>query len=116
MWPPLPVPGLKLGLANIAVLIALVSLGPARAVAVSVGRVFIVALATGTIGGPVFALSLAGAMASLGTMSLLRRFGPLFSVVGWAVAGAAAHCLAQLGSRCLSESSPRFALAPLSSA
>ncbi len=115
MWPPLPVPGLKLGLANIAVIIALVSLGPARAAAVSFGRVLVVALASGTVGGPVFAMSLAGAAASLAVMVALRRFGPLFSVVGWAVAGSAVHCLAQLGvSAVFVGSTAPLALAPLS--
>ncbi len=47
LLPALPVPGLKLGLANVAVVIALAVLGPARAAVVSVGRVFLVALATG---------------------------------------------------------------------
>ncbi len=96
LWPPLPVPGLKLGLANIAVIVALVHLGPARAAAVSLGRVFVVALASGTLAGPVFAMSVAGAVASLAVMVVLQRFGPTFSVLGWAVAGSAAHCLAQL--------------------
>ena len=115
MWPPLLVPGLKLGLANIAVIIALVSLGPARAAAVSIGRVFVVALASGTVGGPVFAMSLAGAAASLAVMVALRRFGPVFSVVGWAVAGSATHCLAQLAvAAILVGSVAPLALAPLS--
>lgn len=100
LLPPFSVPGFKLGLANIAVIIALANVGLARAAIVSLGRVFIVALAAGTLGGPAFVLSLAGACASLALMAVLRR-SPAFSVIGWAVAGAAAHNLTQLVAACL---------------
>jgi len=56
LFPAMPLPGFKLGLANVAVVIALVMLGPARAGVVSLGRVLLVALATGTLGSPTMAL------------------------------------------------------------
>ncbi|HET6498858.1 MAG TPA: Gx transporter family protein [Coriobacteriia bacterium] len=96
LLPPLPVPGIRLGLANVAVIVALATIGVSAAVTVSIGRVVLVALATGTLGGPVFALSLAGAFASLLAMESLRRAGGRFSVVGWSVAGSAAHVTAQV--------------------
>ncbi|HZL04203.1 MAG TPA: Gx transporter family protein, partial [Coriobacteriia bacterium] len=65
---PSPIPGARLGLANVAVVVALVTLGPSRALAVSLGRVAIVALAAGTLGGPGFMLGVAGAIASWATM------------------------------------------------
>lgn len=110
----LPVPGAKLGLANVAVVVALATGGPFRAGVVSLGRVLIVALATGTFGGPVFALSLAGACASLAVMVCLRACRATFSVVGWAVAGAAVHALAQVAAASLLiGSSAPAALIPL---
>jgi heptaprenyl diphosphate synthase len=94
--PPLPVPGLRLGLANIAVVVALATFGLRAAAIVSLGRVFLVALALGTLGSPSFVLALGGAVAALVLMALLSRAGSTFSVVGWSVAGSAAHVSAQL--------------------
>lgn len=94
--PPLPVPGVRLGLANIAVVLALALLGPGPALRVGMGRVLIVALAGGTLGGPAFAMALLGALAAWGVMAALARFSPDVSPLGWSVAGAAAHVLAQL--------------------
>jgi heptaprenyl diphosphate synthase len=76
--PPLPVPGLRLGLANVAVLLALGTFGVRAAVMVSLGRVFLVALALGTLGSPSFVLSLGGAIAALALMALLSKAGRTF--------------------------------------
>ncbi len=94
--PPLPVPGLRMGLANIAVVVALASFGPRGAAIVSMGRVALVALATGSLAGPTFALSLGGALAALAAMLAVYAAGETFSVLGWSVAGSAAHVAAQL--------------------
>jgi heptaprenyl diphosphate synthase len=96
LMPSLPVPGLKLGLANVAVVVALAVLGPGRAAVVSLGRVLLVALATGTLGGPAMALALSGAVASWTVMALMARQKDTFSVIGWSLAGAAAHAVGQL--------------------
>ena len=96
LMPALPVPGLKLGLANIAVIIALVTVGPWRAALVSLGRVLLVALATGVVGGPAMILALAGAVASWSVMALMSSQRETFSVVGWSLAGSCAHSVGQL--------------------
>ncbi len=96
MVPPLPVPGMKLGLANIAVVLAVVSIGPVRALVVSLLRVLVVSLATGLLGGPAMMLSLGGAIAAWAAMSLLSVESGGFSVVGIAVGGSSAHALGQL--------------------
>lgn len=90
-----PVPGVRLGLANIAVMVALVVLGPSRALAVSLLRVLIVGLATGAVLGPVSALALGGAVASWAAMSVAYRSQFDFTLVGVSVAGATAHVGAQ---------------------
>lgn len=114
-FPALPVPGVKLGLANLAVIVALVLFGPGRAAFVSIGRVLLVGAATGTLAGPVFALSLSGAVASFLVMWTLASFGSRFSPVGWSVAGAAAHVAAQLAAvAALTASLSPLALLPLS--
>lgn len=94
--PSLPVvPWLHLGLANIAVVVALVLGGGRMAAAVSLSRVFVVSLATGTLFSPAFALAFAGAAASLSVMLLARRLVPGLSPVGWSAAGSAAHVVGQ---------------------
>lgn len=115
LWlPALPLPGLRLGLANVAVVVAFAVLGPSEAAFVSFGRVCVVGLATGTLLGPVGALSLAAAAASWCAAFLLWRFGDLFSPVGWSVAGSAASMMAQVAVACaLSSSLTPLLLIPL---
>jgi heptaprenyl diphosphate synthase len=94
--PPLPVAGIRLGLANLAIIVALHRLGSRWSLAVSAGRVALVSVASGTLFGPVFAMSLAGALAAWAVMSTLARWSRGVSVVGWSVGGAGAHVSAQL--------------------
>lgn len=93
---PLPLPGAKLGLANIVTLMALFIYGPKEALSISVLRVLFGSLITGTLFSVGFFLSLAGAMLSLAVMGLLVRFLPAFSVIGVSIAGAAAHNTGQI--------------------
>jgi len=94
--PPLPIPGAKLGLANLAVVLALIQLGPWRALGVTLGRVFVVGLATGMLGGPAFVLSLTGAAVAWFVMWRLTTRGERYSAVGLSLGGAAGHAVAQL--------------------
>ncbi len=113
--PPVAVPGVRLGLANLAVVVAMSMFGPRQAAFVSLGRVLLVALASGTLGGPGFLMSLSGAMASLIVMWALSTRGTVFSEVGWSIGGAAAHVAAQLlvASLIIGSSAP-LAFAPFS--
>ncbi len=116
LLPSLPVPGFRLGLANLAVVLAMALLGPSRALLVSLGRVLIVGLATGTLLGPIGFMSVVAAIAAWAAMALLYRLGrATFSVIGWSVAGSAAHVLGQLVAASLLVGALHpFALAPLS--
>ena len=96
LMPSLVVPGLKLGLANVAVVVALATLGPWRAAFVSLGRVLLVGLATGTLGGPTTVLALTGAVTAWAAMAVMAREKATFSVIGWSLAGACAHAVGQL--------------------
>lgn len=88
------VPGIKIGLANVAVLFVLYRYGVWRAAAVSAVRVVLVAI---LFGNPMtFAYSVAGATLSLTVMALLRATGK-FSSVGVSVAGGVLHNLGQIG-------------------
>lgn len=91
--PPLWVPGVKLGLPNLAVVFALYRLGFKDACAISLVRVVLVALLFGN--GAALAYSVAGAALSLALMGLLKRTGK-FSSVGVSVAGGVAHNAGQI--------------------
>lgn len=91
--PPLWVPGVKLGLPNLAVVFALYRLGWKDACAISLVRVVLVTLLFGN--GAALAYSIAGAALSLSLMGLLKKTGK-FSSIGVSVAGGVAHNAGQI--------------------
>ena len=93
MLPSLGVPGVKMGLANIAVIFALYHLGWKAALGISLVRVFIVSMLFGSMGALLY--SLAGAALSLGVMALLKHTDR-FSETGVSVAGGVAHNAGQI--------------------
>ena len=94
---PLPIPGLKPGLANIVTLVVLVLYGWRMAAWVSLLRVVAGALLLGSFLTPAFVLSLSGALASLTILALLRSLYPgILGPVGLSVLAAFAHVGAQL--------------------
>ncbi len=94
---PSPVPWLKLGLANIITLVTLLLYGMRTAIAVTLIRVILVSLFTGTFLGPAFILSLGGGIASTVTMGFIFSAAPrLFSAIGLSIIGAFFHNIAQL--------------------
>ena len=108
----IPLPGLRLGLANLVTVYALCSLSGREALLILLARCFLGNL----LGGNLMALafSLTGGLLALGTMALLLRCRRL-SLYGISMAGAAAHntgqilaAMAALGSR-----APLVYLAPL---
>ena len=93
LLPSVGIPGVKMGLANIAVLFALFRFGWKEAAALSLVRVVLVSLLFGSVGAMLY--SLAGAVLSLAVMALLRRIDR-FSTVGVSVAGGVAHNAGQI--------------------
>ena len=91
--PILPLPGAKLGLANIVTLFALYALGPAQAILILAARCILGAMFAGNLNALLF--SLLGGFAALGTEILLKRCRKL-SVYGVSVGGAAAHHCGQV--------------------
>ena len=87
------VPGIKMGLANIAALFVLYKSGVLDAAFVSLVRVALSSLLFGT--ALTFVYSLAGAVLSLAVMWLLKKTA-LFSVTGVSVAGAVSHNVGQI--------------------
>jgi len=108
-------PWLRFGFANIAVVIALVTYGAGVAAVVSLGRVGIIGLATGSLASPAFAIAAAGALASLAAMWLIATLVRGTSPVGWSAVGSVAHVLAQFGAAAaLLGTGSLLALAPVS--
>ena len=93
LLPSVGIPGVKMGLANIAVIFALFRFGWKEAAALSLVRVVLVSLLFGSVGAMLY--SLAGAVLSLAVMALLRRIDR-FSTVGISVAGGVAHNAGQI--------------------
>ncbi|MBR7117010.1 MAG: Gx transporter family protein [Clostridia bacterium] len=90
----IPVPGVKLGLANIATLFVLYKLGWKEAIAVSSVRVALSSLLFGSVSS--FLYALAGAALSLAIMALLK-LAKIFSTITVSITGAVAHNIAQIG-------------------
>lgn len=93
---PMPLPGVKPGLANVVVLIVLLRYGFRMAAAVTLLRVIVGSIFIGTFLAPTFFLSFAGALASLAAAGLVHACGARWTgPVGYAVAMAMAHMSGQ---------------------
>jgi heptaprenyl diphosphate synthase len=90
---PVPVPGVKLGFANIAILVTLYLISGKSAFAVNIVRILLAGLMFTGFSAMLYAL--AGGVFSVLVMILLKRTG-LFSIFGVSVGGSAAHITAQL--------------------
>ena len=94
--PSVGIPGVKLGLANIVILIILYELGILEAVVVNLLRVLVVGLVRGTFLSMGFLMSLTGAVLSLGIMILFYLLIKKFSIVGVSVIGSIFHVFGQI--------------------
>ena len=92
--PPVPVQGVKLGLANVIVLIALYFMGAKAALGINVIRVVISALLFSGFSG--FLYSIAGAGVSFIIMVLAKKIKSS-GIIGVSVLGGVAHNIAQIG-------------------
>ena len=92
------IPGIKMGLANIAVVFALYRLGWKEAGMISLVRVMLVTLLFGSAAS--FFYSLAGAVLSLSGMVLLKKTGEFTEIVV-SVAGGVLHNIGQIGMACI---------------
>ena len=88
-----PLPGVKLGLANIVTMLALYVLDPKQGFTILVLRCVLGSVFGGGISG--LAMSLTGGVLAYGVMALAKKL-PLFSVYGVSILGAAAHNVGQV--------------------
>ena len=89
----LGIPGVKLGLANIVVLLSVYTLGPKYGLFINLARIALSALLFGNVFSALYAL--AGGLVSLAVMRLAKKAG-VFSVIGVSMAGGVFHNLGQL--------------------
>ena len=89
----IPIPGIKLGLANIVTVFALYALGPAQALLILTGRCLLGAVFAGNMNALIF--SLLGGFSAMLVMIALHAL-PRLSVYGVSVGGAAAHNCGQV--------------------
>lgn len=93
---PMPLPGVKPGLANVVVLITLLRYGFRTAAAVALLRVIVGGIFIGTFLTPTFFLGLAGALASFAIAGIVQGCGARWTgPVGYAIAMAMAHMCGQ---------------------
>jgi len=92
------IPGIKVGLANIAVIFTLYKFGVKEAITVSIIRVILISTLFGT---PVsFIYSVSGATLSLVIMLILKKLTPLTEVTV-SVAGGVMHNIGQIAAACV---------------
>lgn len=87
------IPGAKLGLANLVIIIVLYKTDWKEALLLSVVRIVLAGFLFGNLFGILY--SLAGGILSLAVMALLKRSGA-FSIIGVSMAGGASHNVGQL--------------------
>ncbi len=94
--PSIGIPGIKLGLANIVIILTLYELGIVEAIIVDFLRVFLVGLLRGSLFTMGFLMSLTGAIFSLGIMILFYLLIKKFSIIGVSVIGSLLHVIGQI--------------------
>ena len=94
--PSIGIPGVKLGLANIVILIILYEIGVVEAIIVDLSRVLLVGLLRGTIASMGFLMSLTGAVMSLGIMILFFLLVKKLSIIANSVVGSLFHVFGQI--------------------
>ena len=89
-----PIPGIKLGLANIVILLSLYLMGPVDALAIQLARILLGCLITGNMVS--LAYSLTGGMLCLAVMIILKKFLNENQIWACSAAGAIFHNIGQI--------------------
>lgn len=93
--PVIPVPGAKLGFANVVTLIVLYVYSFKDSSILTISRVLLVSLLTGKLLGPVFYMSFAGAISATLAMGIFKKVN-FFGILGVSVLGSVFHCIGQI--------------------
>lgn len=91
----IPIPGFKLGIANIITMFALIKLDFKSTLLILMARILLVTLLIGSVSS--FLFSLLGGLFSVFIMKLLLKYkDKYFSIIGISIAGAAFHNIGQI--------------------
>ena len=90
-----PVPGAKLGLANLITIVVLYMFCFKDAVLVSIVRIVMVGLLSGGFASPTFLMGLGGGIVSLIVMGLFKKIG--FGIILVSLLGSLSHQVGQIG-------------------
>ena len=90
-----PIPGAKLGFANVVTLIILYIYSFKDSSALTLLRVILVAILSGRLLGPTFYMSISGAAASIIAMGILKKTN-FFGILGVSVIGSVFHVFGQI--------------------
>lgn len=90
---PIPVPGIKLGVANIAVITILYVLGVKEAIVINLLRIVLTSLLFGNVNS--FLFSISGAALSLTIMIIMKKLD-FFSCISVSVCGGVMHNIGQI--------------------
>ena len=90
---PVPIPGIKIGLANLVVVTALFLMGPKQAFMMSMIRIVLVGFTFGNLSTMIF--SFGGGLLSWLIMTIAKRWNK-FSVTGVSILGAISHNAGQI--------------------
>ena len=93
--PVIPVPGAKLGFANVVTLIVLYVYSFKDSSILTISRVLLVSLLTGKLLGPVFYMSMSGAILAMFAMGFFKKLN-FFGILGVSVLGSVFHCIGQI--------------------
>lgn len=93
--PVIPVPGAKLGFANVVTLIVLYVYSFKDSSILTIARVLLVSLLTGKLLGPVFYMSIVGGALAILAMGLFKKMN-FFGILGVSVLGSVFHCVGQV--------------------
>ncbi len=92
---PIPVPGAKLGLSNMVILVTLVVFGFKEGMTVAILKSVLLMLVTGNVSS--FVYSLAGGVLSCLSMYLVYKYlNKVFSLIGASIVGAVMHSVGQV--------------------
>ena len=94
-FPIIPVPGAKLGFANIVTLVVLYIYTFKDSSILTILRVLLVSLLSGRLLGPTFYMSLAGAIVATIAMGIMKKTN-FFGMIGVSVIGSIFHCIGQI--------------------
>jgi heptaprenyl diphosphate synthase len=95
LWQVIPVPGAKIGLANIVTVIILFVYKPSDSIYFVIIRVIFVSILTGKLFNPIFYMSLSGGIFASVSMVILFKLD-FFGLLGISVLGSIMHTIGQI--------------------